>query len=84
MSFYIGQLHGNEAVSGLTRACILLRSLQLFFSRISSLAISRRQSLKSLHEHPTSSVLEHLESGPGPQLGHMCWPWAWAVIIAFV
>ena len=28
MSFYICQLHGNEPVSGLTRACILLRSLQ--------------------------------------------------------
>ena len=38
----------------------------------------------SQHEHPTATVLEHLESGPWPGLGHMCWPGAWAVIIAFV
>ena len=44
----------------------------IFFSWISSVAISRWQGFNSEHEHPTSTVWEHLESGPGPGLGHAC------------
>ena len=53
-------LRGTEPVSALTRALfILLRSLY-FFSWISSVAISRWQSCKSWHDHPTCTVLENL------------------------
>ena len=34
----------------------------------------------SSHEDPTSIVLEHLESGPGPGLSHSFWPGAWACL----
>ena len=42
------------------------------------MAISRWQGFNSEYEHPTSTVLEHLEQGPGPGLCHMCWPGTWA------
>ena len=48
---------------------------------ILSVAISCWQCFKSLHEHPTSTVLEHLESGPWPGLGHICGPGAWAWLL---
>ena len=73
-------LHGTEPVSALTLSlCILLLSLCVFFSWILSVAIQLGQGFNSEHEHPTSTVLEHLplgdfESGPGPGLDYMCWP----------
>ena len=51
---------------------------------ISSVAISRWQpeGFNSYHEHLTSTVLEHLESGQGFRLGHIQGAWRMGVIIA--
>ena len=71
-------LRGTEPISALTYVLfILLCSLYFFSSWISSVAISPWQGFNSEHEHLTSTVLEHLESGQGPGLGQMCWPGAW-------
>ena len=43
-----------------------IAALTYLFSWISSVAISRWQGFDSLHEHPTSNVLEHLVSSQGP------------------
>ena len=48
------------------------------FFWISSVVISRLQDFNSWRAHPTSTVLEHLELGQGPRLGHMCWYGTWA------
>ena len=68
----------TEPVSVVIRALLYWFSLYNFFSWISSVAILRQQHFNSYHEHPTPSVLEHFESGPGPGLGHMCGPGALA------
>ena len=78
-------LRGTEAVSTQTRALIYCCAVHNFFFLGFSQWQSRADRVFTLkHEHPTSTVLEHLESGPRPGLGHMCWPGLWAVIIAFV
>ena len=54
----------------------------IVFSLSSSVAISRWPSINYWCEHPTSAVLEHLESGQGPGLAQICRSGPWALMIA--
>ena len=68
---------GTEPVSAL--ASVLFYCSLTFFSWILSMVslwwshTDRVLTLNlNIQVDPTSTVLEHLESGPGPELGHMC------------
>ena len=73
----LGHLRGTVPVSALTLFnCCTLYNFLSFMDFVSGYLV--RQCLNSLHHHPTSTCLKHLESDPWPRLGHMCGPFAWA------
>ena len=61
-----------------------IAALSILFSWISSVAISRWQAFNPQHEHPSSAVLEHLESGPRARTQPHVRAWRMGVITAIV
>ena len=78
-------LHGTEPVSALIGAayycCALCYSFCLEFHQ-SQCHADRVQLLTWASDvHSVFTVLEHLDSDPGPWLRHMCWNGAWAWLL---
>ena len=74
VDWHVRPLHCS-AVSFILLSCLCALYNCFFLNFVSgNLALA---GFYSCYEHPTSTVLEHLESGPGPWLGHMCRPGAW-------
>ena len=64
-------LHGSEPVSALTLS-LYIAVLPIIFFFLDFVSGNLSLTGFQLHEHPNSTILEHLEFGQGPGLSYIC------------